>query len=172
MLFLTQDVIKHCRQQPNRLPCSGSLSTACPAQPDAIKNVAGALTHRGGILQGSWQGEAPQTHCEGADGEILGPELALTKHAAVPQGCWHGGHQRRKVKLLLQARLSRCRKISSVDGNIVSTVLSHYVTTLSASPLYPAPSGKIAALRKKPIAGFPGSCNKQDGVLPAITPAG
>ena len=32
--------------------------------------------------------------------------------------------------------------------------------------------GKIAAHQKKPIAGFPGSSNKQEGVLPAIKPVG
>ena len=67
--------------------------------------------------------------------------------------------------------LCKCR-ISSVDGSIVSTLFSHYVTTLSASSLCPAPSGKIAAPHKKPIAGFPGSSNKQEGILPANTPSG
>ena len=61
--------------------------------------------------------------------------------------------------------------IGSVNGNVVSTVTSSYVTTLRAFSLCWAPSGKIAAPQTKPIAGFPGS-SEEEGILPAIKPAG
>ena len=62
--------------------------------------------------------------------------------------------------------------IASVAGNIVAALFSHYVTTSSASSLCSTPSGKTAAPQKKPIAGFPSSSNKHEGVLPADKPAG
>ena len=47
-----------------------------------------------------------------------------------------------------------------------------FVMTSCASPPCSATSGKIAAHHNKPTAGFPGSSNKQEGVLPGVKPNG
>ena len=40
-------------------------------------------------------------------------------------------------------------------------------------PLYVRhPQGRLAAPQKKPVIGFPGSSNIQEGILPAVKPAG
>ena len=59
------------------------------------------------------------------------------------------------------------------DGqNFHSNDILPFFLTSCASLSCSAAYGKTAAHQKKPIAGFPGSGNKQEGVLPGVEPAG
>ena len=50
-------------------------------------------------------------------------------------------------------------------------ILSFVMTSCASLPCSAA-DGKIVAHQKKPIAGFPGSGNRQESVLPGVKPAG